>query len=76
MAHDQHSDPGVLNESAKETFEADSFLLTSSIPLKPRIGGCPRSHSNFAQSTTDGTEHKGLVDIDATMPEFSLRYRG
>jgi hypothetical protein len=60
-----------LKESAKETCEADSFLVEIVDTAEVLIGGDPRSSSDFAQSTTEGTDRKGFVDIDATMPDSS-----
>jgi hypothetical protein len=53
VAHDQHSRPWALNES---------FLVEIVDTAEALIGGDPRSSSDFAQSTTEGTDHKGFVD--------------
>ena len=71
VAHDQHSRPRALKESVKETREAESFLVEIVDTAEALIGGDPRLHSDLAEGTTEGADHKAFADIDATMPDPS-----
>jgi hypothetical protein len=65
-----------LKESAKETCEADSFLVEIVDTAEALIGGDPRSSSDFAQSTTEGTDHKGICKYRRHDARFFLLHRG
>ena len=71
VAHDQHSRPRALKESVKETRESESFLVEIVDTAEALIGGDPRLHSDLAEGTTEGADHKAFADIDATMPDPS-----
>jgi hypothetical protein len=60
-----------LKESVKETREAKPFLVEIVDTAEALIGGDPRSRIDFAQSTTEGADHKAFADTDATMPDPS-----
>jgi hypothetical protein len=60
-----------LKESVKEISEAGAFLIKIVDTTEALIGGDPQSRSDFAQTTTEGTDHKAFADIDATMPDPS-----
>ena len=71
MAHDQHSRSRALKESVKETREVESFPIEIVDAAEALIGGDPRLHSDLAEGTTEGADHKAFADIDATMPDPS-----
>src|SRR5262245_43152747 len=71
VAHDQHSRSRALKESVKETREVESFLIEIVDTAEALIGGDPRLHSDLAEGTTEGADHKAFADIDATMPDPS-----
>src|SRR5262249_54100567 len=71
VAHDQHSRSRALKESVKETREVESFLIEIVDTAEALIGGDPRLHSDLAEGTTEGPDHKACADIDATMPDPS-----
>jgi hypothetical protein len=63
----------ALKESVKETRQAEMFLVEIVDTAEALIGCDPRSRSDFAQSTTEGTDHKAFADQTLLISSWLIR---